>query len=143
MVHLAEQAEELTPERAARIAARRNHLDREAWVRAGALGEERLQRAVRMVEHDRGRERRAHDGAPDTRDELPPGHVRELRQTLQLRVALRRRVPALRIDRAEPADVGSDDEVPGHRREQAASRVDDCAARAVEVDGAERLVVRE
>ncbi len=54
-----------------------------------------------------------------------------------------RRVPAVRVERAERGDVRDDDDVPRRARERTTLRIDDRAARADQVDGAVRLPVRE
>ncbi|HEY2072035.1 MAG TPA: hypothetical protein VGG88_00530 [Gaiellaceae bacterium] len=49
----------------------------------------------------------------------------------------------MRVERTERSRVGDDDDAPRRVREQASLVVDDRAARADQVDGAERLVGRE
>ena len=143
LADLAEQAEELASEVALRIEARGNGPDLQARIRRRPLVEVVLQRGRRSRDDDRGRKRRAHDRALDPRHECRDGHVRELRELLQDGGTRDTRLPAVRVERAERARIGRDDDVTRRRCEHAVLVVDDRAARADHVHGAERLVRRK
>ena len=138
---LAEQAEELAAEPALRVAPHGQRLDPQARVGAGTLLEEEGERGGRPGDHDRGRVRRAGDGVLEALDERAERNARELRQALELQQALVVRPPApARVERPERAAVGGDDEPSIRAGEQPALRVDDRAARRLQVDRSKGLL---
>ena len=140
---LAEQAEELAPECALRVAACELVRDLEAGEVRRALVEVGRERRRRVRHHDGRRERRAHDGSPNAREHRLEWNVRQLRELSQGGRADGRRLPALRVAAAEGADVCCDRDAPRRSRERAALRVDDRSARPGNVDRTERLLGRE
>src|SRR4051795_3990376 len=100
-VDLAEQPEELAPERSAWIPTLRQHRDVEPAKRRRPLVEVEREPSRWSRDRDRGRERRAAHAAPDVRDQLPRREVRESRELPQARGPDRgRRPPTLQVGRA-------------------------------------------
>ena len=139
---LAEQAEELAPERAARVAPLGLRHDADSRELPRMLVEEVAEIATDARQDDRRRVRRLELAVADPLDHQPRRGAREVAEPAQELAALTGRPPAtVVVDDAEDGGVDRDAEPASCSGEDAALRVDDLATRGGQVDQPERLLL--
>ena len=140
---LAEQAEELAPERTARVAPLRQRDDTDPGELARVLVDEVPEVPRDPRQDDGGRVRRLELAVADTVDESLRRGAGETTEAAEEHAALVGRPPAsVLVDQAEDGRVDGDGEATLGAREQVPPVVDDRPARRRQVDEAEGLLLR-